>query len=118
MQSINVVVLNPLFLTVFLGTAALCLVAVITFILRWQSPGTGYLLAGGLLYLIGTFLVTVAFNVPLNDALAKVNPVSGDAAQAWHRYVTNWTRWNHVRTGAALLAMVAFMLALHSRGAK
>ena len=36
------------------------------------------LYAGCLLYLVGTVGVTIAFNVPLNDALAKVQPESAE----------------------------------------
>jgi uncharacterized membrane protein len=65
MQAINVVVLNPIFLGVFFGTAILSLVLDIVALVRWSESGSGYLLAGSLLYFVGTFLVTLVFNVPL-----------------------------------------------------
>jgi uncharacterized membrane protein len=76
MQSINFVVLNEWFFAVFFGTAVCCLALAITSFVRWQRPDAGYLLAGSLLYLIGAILVTIACNVPLNDALAAVDPAS------------------------------------------
>jgi uncharacterized membrane protein len=112
MQSINVVVLNPIFLGVFLGTAVSCLPAGIGAVMRWDRPFGIYLLVGALLYLVGTFLVTIVGNVPLNDALAKVTITEPDAAQTWFSYVSRWTMWNHVRTVAALVAMICFILAL------
>ncbi len=78
MQSINVVVLNRWFFALFFGTAVSCLALAITSFVRWQKPDAGYLLVGGLPYLIGTILVTIACNVPLNDALAAVDPSSAD----------------------------------------
>ena len=112
MQSINVVVLNGWFLGVFLGTAAACAAAILVALLRWQAPGAGYLLVGGLLYLVGTLLVTMVCNVPRNDALAAVAPTAPDAAGLWADYVASWTFWNHVRTAAAIAAAAAFTLAL------
>lgn len=116
MQSINITVINPLFMTAFLGTAATCLLLTISTLLKWQQPGAAYLLLGSLLYLIGTVLVTIACNVPLNDALAKVDPNSSDGATLWENYLTTWTIWNHVRTAAALAAATALTLALCRRG--
>ena len=112
MQSINVVVLNKWFFAVFFGTAVCCLALAITSFVRWQTVGAGYLLAGSLLYLIGTILVTIACNVPLNDALAAVDPAGADAGRVWTNYLKNWTAWNHVRTIAALAAAASFTVAL------
>jgi uncharacterized membrane protein len=112
MQSINVVVLNRWFFAVFFGTAVCCLVLAITSFIGWQKPGAGYLLLGSLLYLIGTILVTIVCNVPLNDALAAVNPSSADAGRVWTNYLKSWTAWNHVRTGVALAAAASFSVAL------
>lgn len=58
MQSINVAVINPWFLTPYFGMAVLCLFLIIAALLRWHEPGAAYVLAGGLLYFVGTFLVT------------------------------------------------------------
>lgn len=112
MQSINVVVLNPVFLGVFVGTAALCAAGLVCSFLRWHEPGAIYLLAGSLLYLLGTFMVTMAFNVPLNDALAAVPPAATGAKDLWASYLVRWTAWNHVRTIAALAAAASFTNAL------
>ena len=112
MQSINVAVINPLFLGVFLGTAAASLGVAVGAVARWGRPGSVYLLAGALLYVVGTFGVTIACNVPLNNALAAVAPADAAAAQAWTRYLTRWTMWNHVRTAAAVASTVLLVLAL------
>jgi hypothetical protein len=89
-----------------------CLALAITSFVRWQKPGAGYLLIGGLLYLIGTILVTIACNVPLNDALAAVDPLSADAGPVWTNYLKTWTAWNHVRTITALAAAASFIIPL------
>lgn len=116
MQSINVAVINPVFLGVFLGTAAACALLAVSSLVRWHKPGAPYLLAGCLLYLAGTFLVTIIFNVPHNNALAAVDPASAEGARLWASYLSRWTAWNHVRTLAALAAASALTLALTLRG--
>jgi uncharacterized membrane protein len=112
MKSINVVVLNPLFLGVFLGTAVGSVALVISSLLGWEKPGAALVLAGGVLYLVGTLLVTIACNVPRNDALAALDPVGAESAQFWTNYIRVWTAWNHVRTIAAIAASGLMMIAL------
>jgi uncharacterized membrane protein len=111
MQSINITVINPLFMTVFLGTGVSCLFVVISSLLKWQKISITYSLLGSSLYLIGTIGVTLVFNVPLNEALAKVDPHSVDGIKFWTTYLTDWTFWNHIRTGAAVAAAVSISLA-------
>jgi uncharacterized membrane protein len=112
MKSINVVVLNPLFLGVFLGTAVGCVALVISSLLGWEKPGAALVLAGGVLYLVGTLLVTIACNVPRNDALAALDPVGAESSQFWTNYIRVWTAWNHVRSIAAIAASGLMMIAL------
>jgi len=109
MQSINVVVLNPIFLGVFVGIALVCVALIVAALASWPRPG---LLIGALLYLLGTFLVTGLFNVPRNQVLAKVEPASAEAGPLWQSYVRTLTAWNHVRTASALAAAAAFTVAL------
>ena len=110
MQSINVVVINPLFLTVFLGTALACICAAIAAPLR-EAAGTGFVQAGAALYAFGTLLVTMRCNVPRNNLLARVDPESVEGATAWAGYLPSWTMWNHVRTAAAFAACVLLIVA-------
>ena len=112
MQSINIVVLRSLFMAAFLGTAAVCVLASIYSLFRLQEPGVVYLLVGSVLYLVGSFLVTIVFNVPRNEALAKLAPTDPTSTSLWSGYVASWTAWNHVRTLAALAAAASFSVAL------
>jgi uncharacterized membrane protein len=112
MQSINVAVLSPWFLGVFLGTAALSLAAITSAIFRWGSTSAAWLLAGGLLHFAGSFVVTIRGNVPMNEALAKVKAEDAAGAEYWKRYLTGWSRWNHVRMAASLAASLSFILTL------
>ncbi len=96
----------------FFGTAVTCAILTISSLLSWHRPGSTFLLVGGLLYLFGTILVTIAFNVPRNNALAAVDPASDEGARLWANYLTAWTAWNHVRTAAALTAAAVLSIAL------
>lgn len=112
MQSVNVTILNPLFLILFMGTALLSLVTAAAAIWNWSAEGSGWLLAASLLYLVGILVVTMIFNVPLNDALAAVDPASAEGAALWTRYLDVWVKWNHVRTITGLGALACFIQAL------
>jgi uncharacterized membrane protein len=111
MQSVNVAVLNPLFLGTFFGTAVLSLVLAVAALINWAEPGAFYLLAGSQLYLLGSILVTMICNVPLNNRLAAVKPESAEGKAVWTHYLSVWTAWNHVRTAASLAAAACFILA-------
>jgi len=97
---------------VFLGTAAACVVALISSLLRWHQPGAVYLFAGSVLYLAGSLLVTMVCNVPRNEALAKLARADPEAPSRWTGYVASWTAWNHVRAAASLAAAASFSIAL------
>ena len=112
MQSINVAVINPWFLTPYFGIAVLSVLLSITAVLRWHEPGAAYVVAGGVFYFLGTFLVTMLFNVPRNNALAAVAATSTEGAALWADYLIAWTKWNHLRTIAALAGAASFTIAL------
>jgi uncharacterized membrane protein len=111
MQSINITVINPLFMTALFGTAVACVWLATAALPKLPQVDAVYLLVGSLLYIIGAIGVTIAFNIPLNEALAKVSPDSSAGSNLWTRYLSEWTWWNHVRTLAALLASIFILLA-------
>lgn len=111
MNSIDVTILNGTFLTVFMGTAALSIVLIVGWFFGWMPSGGTLALAGGLVYLAGIIGVTMVFNVPMNDALAAVQPDSAEGASFWQDYLARWTLWNHVRTVAGIASSALFILA-------
>jgi uncharacterized membrane protein len=113
-QSINVVAVTPVFMTALFGTAAACIVVAVAAAVEWRGAASVYLLAGGLSYLIGTIVVTIACNVPLNNALARLDPKSSDALLFWPKYVRQWTAWNHIRTISGLVAAALLIIAIVS----
>ena len=111
MQRINVDVFHWSFMVVFFGTPIVCVALAVQAIWHWHNPGALYQVAGCAVYLVGSLLVTGAGNVPRNNALATVDADAADAAREWERFALGWTRWNHVRTVASLVAAGAFVAA-------
>jgi uncharacterized membrane protein len=111
MQSINRVILGSLFMPVFMGSAVLCILVILVWWFHGTGPGSNAALAGCTLYLVATFGFTVAFNVPLNNALAATDTSAASAPEAWTHYVSRWTLWNHVRTVASFAAAVLLAVA-------
>jgi uncharacterized membrane protein len=112
MQRINVVVINPLFMGAFMGTALLAAAGVVLAILNRGASGSGLLLASGVLYLGGSFLVTIVFNVPRNARLAGLDPGSAPSAADWQVFLREWSLWNHVRTVATIASAACRACAL------
>lgn len=101
MQRINVAIVNPLFLLVFLGSPLLLLVATIV------GPRNAWLWAAVALHLVG-FAVTPAVNIPLNNALdAATEPGPGRAA-----FERPWNRAHAVRTLLMAASFAACLVAL------
>jgi uncharacterized membrane protein len=115
MNSINVEIVRSLFMPLFLGTTLTSTALAVLAFFHWGEPGAMSMLAGGVIYGAGMFIVTMVFNVPLNDALAVVAPSSADAASLWERYLKDWTMWNHVRTVASTAACAFFIAAIAAR---
>ena len=110
MQSINRVIINPWFLGSFLGTAVVSLVIGLLALTGRSEFGSFWLLSASCLYLFGTFFYTVVKNVPLNDQLEDVS--EDNAAEFWQFYLHVWTRYNHHRTVASVLAVVLYAIGL------
>ncbi len=91
MVEINKVILNPVFMAVFWisGLGSLYLVVF----------AEGMLFISGVIFLVGTTLVTMVRNVPLNNRLRDSGP---EREQVWQMYLDKWVFWNHVRSVAAI----------------
>ncbi|MFZ5963289.1 DUF1772 domain-containing protein [Thalassococcus sp. BH17M4-6] len=113
MQVINREVFRWVFMTLFLGLAAVSLVLVAQAVLLLDGATATLISAAGLAYLIGCFAVTVVFNVPMNEALAGMDLSQADTQRYWTgTYLPRWTFWNTVRTVACGLAAALLLFGL------
>jgi uncharacterized membrane protein len=111
MNSINVTVINPAFMSALFGTGLLCLIAAAMALGSLGTPDGKLILAAALLYVVGCDGVTMALNVPLNNALAATPVGTPEGAAIWTRYLKDWTFWNSVRTAASFAAAILFVAA-------
>jgi uncharacterized membrane protein len=108
---------NAPFLAMFLGSALLALAVGVVAVSRIPQPGSWYLLAGAV-FGLGAVVVTMAFNVPLNNHLDGVDPAglsAADAAMQWQAYLSTWTAWNHVRTATGFVGAALMLIGLRDR---
>jgi uncharacterized membrane protein len=111
MNAINVTILRSWFMPFFVATTLSSLVAALLGLLRSDQPGAA-MVTGGVIYVVGMFVVTMVRNVPLNNLLAAADPRSAEGSSAWARYLKEWTFWNHVRTLSCVIGSALFTWAL------
>ncbi|MDJ0639987.1 MAG: DUF1772 domain-containing protein [Paracoccaceae bacterium] len=113
MQTINREVFRWVFMTLFLGMAAVSLGIAVYAWLALNGPGATLILMAALVYLFGCFGVTVVFNVPMNEALAGMELTADATRNYWlETYVPRWTFWNSVRTVASALSAALLLFGL------
>ncbi|WP_101951553.1 DUF1772 domain-containing protein [Mycobacterium sp. 3519A] len=108
---------NPVFLLGYFGATVLAVAVGVAALTRLNQPGSWWLLIGAVLGILGA-VVTIAFNVPLNNHLDAVNPDGlslTDAAGEWRAYFSVWTAWNHVRTATSLIGAAVMLFGLRYR---
>ena len=108
---------NAPFLIVFFGPALLAIAVGVVAVTRMGQPSSWFLLAGAIFGVLAA-IVTMLFNVPLNNHIDGVDPAglsAADAAREWHAYLGPWTAWNHVRAGSGVIAAALFLAGLRYR---
>jgi uncharacterized membrane protein len=113
MQSINREILNPIFFACFFG--ALVTLPIATF-QQYHHNQTAFLLLllASLFYIMGVFVITSAFNVPLNDKLdllelTKTSDVP--IKQMRESFERPWNNWNTVRTLSSVISTALVIIA-------
>ena len=110
MQQVNRAAPTPAFMILWIGTAVLCVAIGISAVRRWGEISAGWLLVGAALYL-AMMVLSFAYHIPQNDALAVLDPLAPGSAEKWRSYHTWWTAANHLRTIACAASSVAFAVA-------
>lgn len=114
-RAINRAILRPSFLTVFFAAPVTALAtAAVGTVSGAPVDGTAMVLlwvwaAGSL----GSFLITVTINVPLNTRLDRATiDTNADCSAARGGFEARWNRWNLIRTLASTIAVLGVALAL------
>ncbi len=119
MQAMNRAILNPLFLSIFMGTAVLLPLSTYLSYQGAASPRFWLLLAATVLYLAGIMGVTMAGNVPLNEKLDAFNieqATADEISRFRAQFEDTWNRLNNMRTVANTLSLAMIIWACLSRG--
>jgi uncharacterized membrane protein len=111
MQSLNKLAVTPPLMTVLFGTALTGAALSVWAVTSWGQRPAPWVLAGSVVYFLGVIVVTIAANVPLNNALDAVRPEGTGAAAHWSSFYGHWMAWNHVRSAAALGAAALLTVA-------
>lgn len=113
MQSINKAIINPAFFLIFFGS--LFAMAGASFF-EFSNDKTVFtiILLATFIYLVGTLVVTVFGNVPLNEELEalRLNELSSDRIENFRNYYeTKWNRLHMIRTAFSLISFALLVIA-------
>lgn len=113
-QHINKAIQNPVFLMLFMGVLLLLPLSTYLHYRQPVTPRFWLLLCATLVYFIGVFGVTVAGNIPLNNAIEvfTLNSASTDSITAQRiAFEGKWNNLNMVRTIASTLTLALLVFA-------
>ncbi|MES2689241.1 MAG: anthrone oxygenase family protein [Bacteroidota bacterium] len=115
MQSMNKAIINPVFMLSFMG--ALIVLPLACYYSYSHSSITCFylMLAAALFYIIGSFGITMACNVPLNNSLESFDLSSATAVEITQKrtsFEMPWNKYHLVRTIAAVASLCCTILAV------
>ena len=110
LQSMNRVILNPMFYILFMG--AVIFICLATAVLFRSNPShlVWMLLSATVIYCNGVLAVTVWGNIPLNDVLdrADLGYITTDKAKSLRSTIEN--RWNNFNMIRSIASSISFLI--------
>ena len=109
-QSLNRAILNPLFLLCFMGMVFLLPLS--AFISYHKPPPAAFwlLCTASLVYIVGVMGVTMAANVPMNEALDKFNAAAASPSDLSATRTSFEAQWNFLNNIRTLSCVISFAL--------
>lgn len=114
MQQINKTVIKTQFVAGIVLIAPLSIGLAIYGSMTFHGTPRFAVILASCLYVPSVFLMTLFGNVPLNNALDRLDAHTAEASAYWPRYVRVWTRLNHVRAIGSVLTAVTYLAAAMS----
>ena len=110
MQQINRTVIRTQFVA---GLILIAPLSIAFAIYAWMSlDGTARLILvlAPIIYVPSVFLMTNFSNVPMNNALDRLDLDATDAEAYWRYYGRVWTRLNHIRTWGSVFTALTYLV--------
>lgn len=111
MQAINTAAPNPTFVATIVGAGLVTVPVIVTELGHLDESAIALVTVGAAMSL-ASLAITVAANVPRNDALDRVDPASPAGQDYWAEYLVGWTRWNTLRTITSTASALLYALSL------
>ncbi|QFT77420.1 DUF1772 domain-containing protein [Erythrobacter sp. THAF29] len=111
MQNINRDVIKTQFVAGILSIATFSAIFAVYSLFVFEGAALVTLILASLVFLASVFLVTMLGNVPMNDALARLDHDSLDARIYWEKYIRTWTLLNHARSFGSILTSGLYIIA-------
>ena len=115
-QTMDRVIQNnqPLFVIVWVGSVLTLAASAVLAIREVHGLNLLLIITAALVYFLGVQLPTVRINVPLNNALQKLDAAGMDdsaAKRARSDFEPRWNRWNAIRTAFSVFTSLLLLLA-------
>tara|TARA_R110002167_G_scaffold10266_11_gene47414 strand:- start:518 stop:922 length:405 start_codon:yes stop_codon:yes gene_type:complete len=109
MAQLNDIILNSTFKFLFFFSAVSS-----AYLAMFASDVDYMFRTGCFIFFVGTFIVTLFRNVPLNNLLKEANRAQNRLADVWRQYLISWVRWNHVRAISSIVAITLTCLSSYN----
>lgn len=106
---------HPLFMLVWVGSVVATVATVIIGLSQLSGGDLVLLIAAAALYLAGVQVPTATINIPLNNRVQLVDTADADQGTLTDEravFEPRWNRWNRIRTAAAVVATLLFLILL------
>lgn len=119
MQEINKAIVNPVFLFSFLGSPLFLILATLAYRKQPRSPKFGWIFAALVVFIVGSFGVTILGNIPLNKQLEgfSLRGLSAEQAKVMRTaFAESWNNWHTIRTICSVCSLVLLVTACLRKG--
>lgn len=111
MQNINRDVIKTQFVAGIVSIAVFSAVFALYSLFAFEGAALVTLLLAPMVYLPSVFLMTMFGNVPMNNALSRLDRGSLDARIYWEKYTRIWTTLNHARSLGSIITSGLYVIA-------
>lgn len=113
-QSMNRVIINPIFLIVFFGPIILLFLN--SYLFRHANTVTFWtFLTAAMLFFLGVGLVTIFKNVPLNEILDKTileTATKTELIELRKKFEDPWNKWHLIRTMSSIISFTLLLIGM------